>query len=103
MNKSIIKGRVFYSLAYAQATTLFMQFVCLRVRVLIHYCFICFSLMHLVQFRFRINHTYFSNHRRKFFENRMIAFLQLYSYTKVSRITDAQNSWKMSTDVHRKR
>ena len=30
MNKSIIKGRVFYNLAHAQATTLFIQLVCLK-------------------------------------------------------------------------
>ena len=29
MNKSIIKGRVFYNLVHAQATT-FIQFVCLK-------------------------------------------------------------------------
>ena len=30
MNKSIIKGSVFYNLAHVQATTLFIQFVCLK-------------------------------------------------------------------------
>ena len=125
MNKSIIKGRVFYNLGHAQATTLFIQLVCLKKQSENHaddscgkFAFENFpvSIQNLYRWEFSFvsslciyysfvfastTHISVITHD-SFFENRMITLLQLYSYTKVSRITDAQNLWKMSADVHRK-